>query len=66
MNAKCVYIVDSSILNFSFSFLVESSVAMGKSKDNNGPTIERKIFNNDIIFVKYHDDSAPSLFTTNC
>ncbi len=65
-NAKCVYIIDSNSLNFSFSFLVESSVAIGKSKANNGPTIERNIFNNDSILVKYHEDSAHNLFTTNC
>ena len=46
-NAKCVYIVDSSNLNFSLSFLVESSVAIGKSNHNNGDTIAIKIFNNE-------------------
>ncbi len=63
---KCVYIVDSSNWNFSFSFLVESSVAIGKSKFNNGHTIARNRFSKDNIFVKYHDDSVHNLFTTSC
>lgn len=65
-NEKCVYIVDSSNLNFSFSFLVESSVAIGKSNHNNGLITVTKIFNNDSILVKYHEDSAHNLFTTSC
>lgn len=65
-NAKWLYIIDSSSLNLSFSFLVESSVAIGKSKPNNGQTIATNIFNNESILVKYHDDSAHNLFTTNC
>jgi hypothetical protein len=65
-NAKCEYIVDSNILNFSFSFLVESSVVMGKINPNNGLTIVIKMFSNDNMFVKYHEDSAHNLFTTNC
>lgn len=65
-NAKCVYIIDSSSLNLSFSFLVESSVAIGKSKPNNGPTTVIKIFNNESILVKYPEDSVHNLFTTNC
>ena len=65
-NEKCVYIVDSSNMNFSFSFFVESSVAIGKSKLSRGLTIVIKIFNNDNMFVKYHEDSAHNLFTTNC
>ena len=58
--------MDPSNLNFSFSFLVDSSVATGKINPNNGLTIVIKMFSNDNILVKYHEDSAHNLFTTNC
>ena len=53
-------------MNFSFSFLVESSVVIGKSNARNGQITEKNIISNDSILVKYHDDSAHNLFTTNC
>ena len=52
--------------NFSFSFLVESSVVTGKSKARNGQIIEKNIINNDSILVKYQDDSVHNLFNTSC
>jgi hypothetical protein len=58
--------MDSKSLNFSFSFLVESSVVTGKSKARNGEIIEKKIINNESMLVNYHEDSAHNLFITNC
>ena len=52
--------------NLFFSFLVDNSVAIGNINHNKGLTIAMNMFNNESIFVKYHEDSVHSLFKTNC
>jgi hypothetical protein len=63
---KHTYIIDSIFLNLFISFLVVSSVVTGNANHNKGPTTVVNIINNESILVKYHDDSAHNLFTTNC
>ncbi len=63
---KYVYIRHSISLNLSFSFLVDNSVVIGNTNEDNGQTTKVNVVSSDNIFVKYHDDSDHNLFTTNC
>ena len=63
---KHVYIRDSINLNVSFLFLVVNSVVMGNINEDIGQTTKLNTPRSDIMFVKYHEDSAHNLFTTNC
>ena len=58
--------MDSISLNLLISFFVVSSVVTGNANQDIGQTAAENIINNESMFVKYHDDSVPNLFTTNC